>query len=64
METISNVTGAAKNAILGNSNGTNNTQPGETRDEPFSGQTGNTKSGEPYDAGNIGGKLCSIEINS
>lgn len=51
METINNAASAASRAIWGNSN-TNNGQSNESGNEPISGQTGNTSSGEPYDAGN------------
>jgi hypothetical protein len=55
METINNAASAASRAIWGDSK-TNNDQSNESGNEPVSGQTGNTSSGEPYDAGNSGSK--------
>jgi len=51
METINNAASAASKAIWGDST-TNTTQSTESGREPVSGETGNTASGEPYDAGN------------
>lgn len=45
MDAITNIAGAASKAIWG--------EGGEHK-EPVSGETGNTKAGEPYDAGNLG----------
>jgi len=49
METVNNLTSAASCAIWGE----NNTQSSEGGREPVSGETGDVKSGEPYDAGNL-----------
>ncbi|KAF6836046.1 glycine-rich cell wall structural protein 1 [Colletotrichum plurivorum] len=46
METINNMANAATKAIWGTA---------ENKEEPVSGVTGNTRNGEPYDAGNIEG---------
>jgi hypothetical protein len=48
METINNLTNAASKAIWGE---------GQSHEEPVSGKMGNVAAGEPYDAGNIGGKF-------
>lgn len=48
METINNLTSAASKAIWGE---------GQSHEEPVSGKMGNVAAGEPYDAGNIGGKF-------
>lgn len=50
METINNAYTATTRAIWGE--GQNTTT--ESGQEPISGKTGNTSSGEPYDAGNTG----------
>jgi hypothetical protein len=55
METVNSAVNAASRAIWGD--GKNTTT--EAGHEPISGQTGNTSNGEPYDAGNIGGKFSS-----
>jgi hypothetical protein len=47
MESVSNMAQAAAKAVWGTS---------ESKEEPVSGKTGNTAKGEPYDAGNMGGK--------
>jgi len=49
METVNNLASAASRAIWGE----NNTQSPEVGREPVSGETGDVKSGEPYDAGNL-----------
>ncbi|KFY40907.1 hypothetical protein V494_03284 [Pseudogymnoascus sp. VKM F-4513 (FW-928)] len=67
METIQRAASAATDAIFGehgehgqNAQGTTTdattrtNATGETAHEPLSGKTGNTKAGEPYDAGNLG----------
>ena len=53
METVNNIKSAATRAIWGDKTD-NDTQSGL---EPMSGVTGNTDAGEPYDAGNLGGKF-------
>ncbi len=63
METISNAASAAKSAVFGISN-TDNYQSNDSGREPVSGETGNTKSGEPYDAGNAGSKSSSLRWQS
>jgi hypothetical protein len=55
MEAIKNAASAASGAIWGDST-TNNNQSNQSTDEPVSGKTGDTSSGEPYDAGNSGSK--------
>lgn len=67
METIHRATSAASEALFGehgehgqtthgNTGTTTRTNaPGEYTHEPLSGRTGDTKAGEPYDAGNLGG---------
>lgn len=59
METVNNLASAASRAIWGDqSTAEQDTTKNETAgQEPLSGQTGDVKSGEPYDKGNIGGKL-------
>lgn len=46
METISNLTAAASKAVWGDNQTANK--------EPVSGVQGDTRQGEPYDAGNLG----------
>jgi hypothetical protein len=48
METLNKVASAASEAIWGKN---------QAHEEPVSGKMGNVAAGEPYDAGNIGGKL-------
>lgn len=47
METINTIANAASKAIWGES---------QSHEEPVSGKMGDVAAGEPYDAGNIGGK--------
>ena len=47
MDTVNKVAKAATKAIWGEQSG----------EEPVSGQQGNVAAGEPYDAGNMGGKF-------
>jgi len=47
METINNLASAAVKAVWGED---------ESHQEPVSGKTGDVSKGEPYDAGNMGGK--------
>lgn len=51
MDTINNLANAASKAIWGET---------QSHEEPVSGKMGDVKAGEPYDAGNIGGKLSHI----
>lgn len=74
METIHRAASAATEALgLGggqgehgeNTHGTTDTTTrtntaGESSHEPLSGRTGDTKIGEPYDAGNLGGAFNSF----
>lgn len=53
MDTIKSTLDAAGKAIFGDGTQNQQTQQGQNV-EPQSGVTGNTKAGEPYDAGNIG----------
>jgi hypothetical protein len=67
METIHRAASAASGALFGehgehgqtthgNTGTTTRTNAaGEYTHEPLSGRTGDTKAGEPYDAGNLGG---------
>ena len=48
MDTFNKVTNAASKAIWGE---------GQSHEEPVSGKLGDVAAGEPYDAGNIGGKV-------
>ena len=53
MDTVNSIASSASKAIWGDN--TNTTQSNETGgQEPVSGETGNTKAGEPFDAGNAG----------
>jgi hypothetical protein len=54
METINNLANAASKAIWGEGK----------HEEPVSGKMGNVAAGEPYDAGNIGGKLRHTYIHT
>jgi hypothetical protein len=58
MDTVNKVAKAATKAIWGE---TSNETSGE---EPVSGQMGNVAAGEPYDAGNMGGKLTPGSLSS
>lgn len=55
MDTISNLAAAASKAIWGEN---------KAGEEPVSGEMGNVAAGEPYDAGNIGGKPSRTSIDS
>lgn len=73
METIHRATSAATEVLFGehgkHGQGTHGTTEAGTRTdtteershEPLSGRTGNTKIGEPYDAGNLGGASSSFQ---
>lgn len=50
METINSVAAAAAKVVWGE----NQSQSQQSSEEPRSGETGDTKKGEPYDAGNLG----------
>jgi len=60
METVNNLASAASRAIWGE----NNTQSAEVGREPISGETGDVKSGEPYDAGNLGDSTSTKPANT
>lgn len=67
METIHRAASAATEVLFGEhgehghgshgntESGTRTGAAGESSHEPLSGRTGDTKIGEPYDAGNLGG---------
>jgi hypothetical protein len=52
METVQNLASRATKAIWGDN---------QAHEEPVSGKMGNVSAGEPYDAGNIGGKVLDPE---
>jgi len=51
MDTINTMATAAAKAVWGEN---------AWKEEPVNGQTGNVAKGEPYDAGNLGGKISFV----
>jgi hypothetical protein len=65
METVNNIAAAASKVIWGDASVEEKNAAQEAAlgnetvgQEPKSGELGDVKAGEPYDKGNVGGKLC------